>query len=318
MHAGLVIALFLVDETIAGNVLEPMLYGASTNISGFGVMAASVFWMWLWGPVGLILALPLTVCLVVIGSYVPKLRFLNTLLADKSVLPPASRYYQRLLASDPDEALEVAEDFLEKNDLETLYDAVIIPALSLAEADRHRNDLSDARQELIFATTRDLIEENSPRDISVSAADNNGETPAEDQELPNVCCLPARDEADELVALMLAQILALRGVKTTVIPVARLVSEMVGAVVADHPAVVCVSALPPFAGTHAKYLSKRLVAALQNTPIVVGLWQSEGSQKKALDKLSQAGASKCVTTLKQAAEYIYPIAKSARTLQRSI
>ena len=109
---GLVVLLFVIDELIAGNVLEPRLYASSTSISGLGVIVASVFWMWLWGPVGLILAMPLTVCLVVMGSYVPRLNFLNTLLADRHVLSPASRFYQRLLASDPEEAMEIAEEFL--------------------------------------------------------------------------------------------------------------------------------------------------------------------------------------------------------------
>jgi len=318
MPAGLVVGLFFIVEMVAGNVLEPKLYGASTNISGFGVMAASVFWMWLWGPVGLILALPLTVCLVVIGSYVPKLGFLNTLLADKSVLPPSSRYYQRLLASDPEEAIEVAEEFLEKNDIEALYDVVIIPALSLAENDRHRNYLSDSTQELIFSTTRELIDETSMSALRDKTDGQAVNVPAVAQEITNVFCLPARDEADELVGLMLAQVLAKKGVNVRVLSVESLASEMVNTVVSDHPAVVCISALPPFAGTHARYLSKRLLAALQNVPIVVGLWQSEGSQKKSTEKLSQLGVSKCVTTLKQAAEYIAPVSKSAIGLQRAV
>ena len=324
---GLVALLFLIDELVAGNVLEPRFYASSTSISGLGVMVSSVFWLWLWGPVGLILAMPLTVCLVVMGSYVPRLNFLNTLLADRHVLSPASRYYQRLLASDPEEALEVAELYLNKNSIESLYDDVIVPALSLAENDRHHGNLADAKQELIYRTTRDLVEDLGTRqpvaplkgeeEAVEQAAEKAGTaTATSSSEGPvSVLCLPARDEADEIVALMLDQLLASRGVRARVLSVTSLASEMLAEVRETAPAVVCVSALPPFAGMHARYLCKRLAPAIGKVPIVAGLWQANGGTKKAEEKLSETGAARCVTTLTEAAEHIAKLAIAARVLR---
>ena len=108
----LVLALFIANELIANNLIEPWLYGASTGISTMGILVSAVFWTWLWGPVGLVMATPLTVCLVVMGRYVPHMSFLHTLLSDEEVLSPDARFYQRLLAMDPEEATDIAEEYL--------------------------------------------------------------------------------------------------------------------------------------------------------------------------------------------------------------
>ena len=141
----LVLAVFVVNELISNNVVEPWLYGSSTGISTMGILVSAVFWTWLWGPIGLVMSTPLTVCLTVMGRYVPQLSFLNTLLSDEEVLPPEARFYQRLLALDPEEAADIAEEYLKENSLESLYDKVLLPALSLAEQDRHRRSGRDER-----------------------------------------------------------------------------------------------------------------------------------------------------------------------------
>ncbi len=137
--------LFLSLELITNNMLEPWLYGSSTGVSAVGLLVATVFWTWLWGSIGLFLATPLTVCLAVLGKYVSHLEFLSVLLSDTAVLTPAESFYQRMIALDQQEATQLADTFLETGTLEELYDAVIIPALSLAEQDRHRGAL-DGRQ----------------------------------------------------------------------------------------------------------------------------------------------------------------------------
>ena len=129
----LIFALYLGTDLIMYNVLEPLLYGSSTGISPIAILIAAVFWTWLWGPVGLLLSTPLTVCLVVIGRYVPKLEYLSILLSDKPVLDFPTRFYQRMLAMDLQEATDLAESFLRGKSLENLYDEMIIPALTLAE-----------------------------------------------------------------------------------------------------------------------------------------------------------------------------------------
>src|SRR5712671_1253338 len=145
------------------NFVEPKVYGSSTGLSPMAVLVAAVFWTWLWGPVGLLLATPLTVCVVVIGRYVPRLEFLSIILTDEPVLTPETRFYQRLLALDMEEATEVAENFLKGKSLEDLYDSLMIPALSLAEEDRHRGRLNEDREQFVFKTTRFLVEDLAER-----------------------------------------------------------------------------------------------------------------------------------------------------------
>lgn len=155
----LTLLLYAVAELVIGNVVEPLLYAAHVGLSSLAILVAAVFWTVLWGPIGLVLSTPLTVCLVVIGQYVPDLGFLNVVLGDEPVLSPESHFYQRLLASDQHEAKLVLEECLKDNNLTQVYDTVLIPALALAEQDRHRNDLDETTQQFISVSTKELIEE---------------------------------------------------------------------------------------------------------------------------------------------------------------
>ena len=149
--------LFAVTEILVSNFVEPALYGAYTGISSMAILLAAIFWTAIWGPIGLVLSTPLTVCLVVIGRHVPRLRFLNVLLGDEPVLTPDTRYYQRLLAMDHEEAKRVLKNFLEKNSLEDLYDSVLIPALNLAERDRHHERLDKISADFVISNTRRIL-----------------------------------------------------------------------------------------------------------------------------------------------------------------
>ena len=154
----LTIALFVTLELFSNNILEPWLYGSSTGLSPVAVLVAAVVWTTLWGPVGLLLSTPLTVCLVVLGRHVPQLAFFDVLLGDEPALPPELKFYQRLLARDPDEATELAEEYLEDEPLEKLYDGVIIPALGLAEHDRLRGSLDRASVQGMAEDTIGIVE----------------------------------------------------------------------------------------------------------------------------------------------------------------
>lgn len=301
----LVLGLFLLNELVSNNVLEPWLYGASTGISNIGILVSAVFWTWLWGPVGLIMATPLTVCVTVIGRYVPQLALLHTLLSDEQPLSPPDRFYQRLLALDPDEAVDVAEEYLRSNSLEGLFDTVLLPALRSAEEDRHGGSLDESRLKLIHLTVRELIDDLGVREGPV--VDNVGEAAAFEARAPSeaaeILCLPASDGADEIVAVMLARLLDARGMKTEVISTRALASEMLEQVGRHDRRVVCVSALPPFATTHARYLCKRLRSSFPDLPIVAGLWQARGG-KKAQERLIATGTDGFATTLVEASKQI--------------
>ena len=172
----IVLGLFVFTELIVSNLVEPLLYGIHTGISSLAILVAAIFWTAIWGPIGLVLSTPLTVCLLVVGRHVPRLRFLQILLGDEPALTPDSRFYQRLLAMDHEEARQVLEKYLEGKTLEELYDSVLIPALSLAEQDRHENRLEDANQKFICQSTRELIDEFwEPRSEERATAVDDGE-----------------------------------------------------------------------------------------------------------------------------------------------
>ena len=168
----LVLGLYTAIEIVTFNLIEPWAYGARTGISPLAILVAAVFWTTLWGPVGLLLSTPLTVCVVVLGRYVPQLEFLFVLLGDEPVMPPADQFYQRLLAMDQREARAIAVDFLEANNSLALYDGVILPALAMAEDDRHKGALEAGREEFIVQSITEFILE-VPQ-ISEDFAAHNG------------------------------------------------------------------------------------------------------------------------------------------------
>jgi hypothetical protein len=146
--------LFLVMELISNNIMEPWLYGSRTGLSSLAIIVAAIFWTWLWGPLGLVISTPLTVCLVVLGRHVPQFAFLDVMLGNEPVLEPHARLYQRLLAGDPDEATDYAEEFLEERYLVDYYDHIGIPALLIGETDRQRGVMTDEQRRQIAARLR--------------------------------------------------------------------------------------------------------------------------------------------------------------------
>ncbi len=283
-----------------------------------GILVSAVFWTWLWGPVGLILATPLTVCLSVMGRYVPQLSFFNTLLSEDEVLPPESRFYQRLLAIDPEEASDIAEEYLAENSLESLYDKVLLPALSMAEQDRHDGNLDETKQRFIYSTMRELVE-----DLGIKAkqladeASSNEPIEVPHRAFPPVLCLPARDEADEIAGVMLGQLLEAKGVRVVLLSAHSLSGEMLEQVAEEKPGVICISALPPMAATHARYLCKRLRPKFPRMKVVVGLCETSCSTKKAQARLVETGIDQVITTLAEATQQLSQLVASQQLLQNS-
>ena len=224
-------ALFLIAETVVGQAIEPMIYGHSTGLSPVAVITAATFWTWLWGPIGLILATPLTMCLVVLGRHVDQLKFLEVMFGDEPPLTPAELIYQRMLARDPVEAADQARVFLKEKPLAAYYDEILLEGLRLAQADAQRglldedrmNRIRDAVAEIVddLATHTDVIklkigpaEEHSPL-----AQLETAEARAEEKTLPErwrngkpVLCIPGPSLLDEAVATMVAHLVEQRGV----------------------------------------------------------------------------------------------------------
>ncbi len=302
----IVLGLFVFTELIVSNLVEPLLYGIHTGISSLAILVAAIFWTAIWGPIGLVLSTPLTVCLLVVGRHVPRLRFLQILLGDEPPLTPDSRFYQRLLAMDHEEARQVLEKCLEGKTLEELYDSVLIPALSMAEQDRHENRLEDAHQKFICQSTRELIDEFwEPRSEERAAAVDGGQDgrassvmALRDRQSQKIVCLPARDEADEIVAIMLAQVLETAGHQAQFIPLGT-AAEMLAQVKEEKPDVVCISALPPFAIPHARTLYAKLRGQDSSLRIIVGLWNFSDDPLKVSRRLGLAEGARAFATLSE-------------------
>jgi len=296
----LIIGFFILLEIVSNNVLEPWLYGASTGVSPVAVLAAAVFWTWLWGAAGLLMATPLTVCLVVMGKYVPQLSFLNVLLGDEPVLPPATHLYQRLLSRDYDEAAELAEEQLKTRPLVEVYDSLLAPALGLAERDRHSGQLDEERLQFVHRSMRELVEDLGERAVAKSGESTDGPNVRHRSGEPLVLCLPARDAADELAALMMTQILQHGGLSARTVSADSLAGEMMDEVQANGASIICISALPPSAITHARYLCKRLRARFGQMNIVVGLWTVQEGTARAERRLECGEHCRVVTSFADA------------------
>lgn len=216
--------LYLVTELVSNNVLEPWLYGAHTGLSPLAIIISAIFWSWLWGPLGLMLSTPLTVCLVVLGRHVPQFEFLDVLLGNEPVLEPHEKLYQRLLAGDPNEASDNAEEFLKEEYLVDYYDKVGMPALLLAELDRQRGVMSERQIEMVATSALSLVENLS--DIADDEESEDETVPDEpsmtdaELELPDgegrtLLCIGGRGGLDDAAAAMLAQILEVQGATAT-------------------------------------------------------------------------------------------------------
>jgi hypothetical protein len=191
MMPFLTIGLFVVLELLSNNVMEPWLYGSSTGVTPIALIVAAVFWTWLWGPVGLLLSTPLTVCLVVMGRHVPRLSFLSVLLSDEEALTPAEDCYHRLLTVSEQDELEFVETYLKTNSLTALYDSVFIPVIIATETDHRLELLDDEQRLLIEQSLRDIIEDFGTRP-QIAAKIGTDEAMAGGIRRPDGCAIQGR------------------------------------------------------------------------------------------------------------------------------
>jgi predicted PurR-regulated permease PerM len=298
----LVLAFAVILELSAAYVIEPWLFGHSTGVSPIALVVAAVFWAWLWGPIGLLLSTPLTACLVVLGRHVPCLEFLGVLLGAKSDMDPEFTYYQRLLARDQDEATDVVNVYLQTHPSETVYDAVLVPALVLAKRDRDAGELSRDDEHFIFQVTRAIVD-----DLEVAAPVQEGSveaTPKASAEPPRpktlVLACPACDETDELALKILRRLLDPDRYHTEVLSGQDDQDGGRFADLGEKPDVICVAALPPGGLAQARYLCKRLRASFPHQKIVVIRWGLPDNAGQRREELLAAGADVVAVTLQEA------------------
>jgi len=281
MVAGLFVAL----ETVSYLVLEPWLYGSRTGVSPIALLVAAAFWAWLWGPIGLLLAIPITVCLVVMGKYIPQLAFLYTLLGDQPVLAPHERLYQRLLASNHDDADELLHDATRAASRTEVCDTIVLPALLLAENDHDRGALPDSKRVAILEHVDEWADDFiHAKEVPRTPPGN----PTFGAFAANVLCLPAEDHADAISSKLLAAILMDQGTKAR--------SSRNGLADEAKPDAVVICAFPPEAVTAARRCCKAVRQRWHDVPIFIGLWSAVGDIERARQRLEAVGAAAVSTT----------------------
>ncbi len=319
------VALFLVVEPVTGQIVEPLVYGHSTGLSPVSVVISAIFWAWLWGPVGLILSTPLTLCLVVLGRHIDRLEFIDVLLSDQPALTPAESFYQRILAGDADEALDQAEALLRDRSLSSYYDEVALKGLQLAANDALRGVLTEDQlrniQDAIDGVVVDLADQddadvaksksepaNSPvgqaatvPPILPAPADTARNLPPEWAGTAPVLCVAGRGALDEAACTMLVQLLGKHGLQARVVSQDGVSRGRIASLDVAGVAMVCVSFIEATGSpSPLRYMMRRLRQRLPGAPILVGLWHADAALLGDERLRAMVGADHYVTTLRDA------------------
>jgi predicted PurR-regulated permease PerM len=314
--------LFVVVELTTGQAIEPWLYGHSTGLSGIAVIVAAAFWTLLWGPIGLLLSTPLTMCLVVLGRHVEHLQFLEVLLGDQPALAPEESFYQRILADDPDEASHLAEEFLKEHSLSAYYDQIAIRGLALAQLDVNRGTLDHDHRVRIKGAVDAVIDNLSDHDDVPPAGSGGSDGPVPSPMLsaaelaPSwqgtpVWCVAGRGSLDEASAAMLAQLLQKHGTGARVVPSAAVSPPNLFALDATGVQLAFLCYLEPGSFANPHYLVRRLRRKLPEATIVCGFWTLKADEADQRNALAKTGADLIATFLQQAVAQVTAAASQA-------
>lgn len=309
-HTLETMALFATLEIIVSNFVEPPLYGSHVGLSALAVLVAAIFWTLIWGLPGLVLSTPLTAFIVVMGRYIPGLSGLSLLLGDEPVLPLSTQFYQRLLAVDYDDARLHLERWAKEKPLDEIYETVVVPALRHAEHDSYKNEIDEDSKLLMVEGVRDMVEDLGEIPIEKSenresSSADSGQSVLRDDERSSqteIICIPARDDADDVIALMLCQLLERRGFKSRNISLAP-APEMLAQVSEIKPKIICIAALPPFAMSHARELYRKCRQMLPQAHVVICFWHFEGDLQKTAGRIKMIPGDSIFVTLPQVLEY---------------
>ena len=303
-----VMGLFVGLELFTNLVLETALYAGAAGVSQVALLISLAFWTWLWGPLGLLMATPLTVCFVVLGKHVPGLAFVGTLMADTPPLAPEYGYYQRLLARDPGEAADLIERHIKNEPWGTVYDALLLPALNYAERDRLEGRLSVDEESAVIEATRELLSDAAESLRRLKPPPPTGSLEASPLPGPReplrVLGYATNGVADEVALTMLAHALDGLPILVEMTNTRLLASELVSLVQTQNVSVVCLADLPPSPPSKSRYLVKRLHDALPNLRILVGRWGPPALADESTQTLRDAGATLVATTLAETLTYL--------------
>jgi predicted PurR-regulated permease PerM len=311
-----VVAIFGIVE-VALSYLEPVIYAKTTGVSALGLLVAAMFWTWLWGLLGILLSTPLTVCLAVLGKYVPSLGFFATLLGEEAELDQDMRFYQRLVSHDEDGAIAVVEAALNERPRAEVFDQILVPALSRASRDALRGELAESDVAFIRRVVGEILddrEETEEVNVNSTALPSerehglaNGKPASPGFEVAGVA---ASGTSDALTLRMLGQLLAPSNCTLVNLKDADTPMELADRVAAVSPTMVILSHLPPEALAQARYQVRRLRARFTELPILVGRWGEAGSDAASAG-LSGVGPTHVAFTLADARDQILASAASA-------
>ena len=287
------VLLFVAVEFTVSNFVEPWIYGAGTGLSPVALIAAATFWTWLWGPIGLLLSTPLTVCLVVLGRHVPRLEFLDVMLGNEPVLTPQETFYQRLLADDPTEAAEQAEEFAKEHSLAAFFDEVAIPALTRIQADSDNGLVSAERRSMVRRGIEAMLE-NLP--------DEQAAAPPETAAA--VYCVAGRNELDEAAGLLLRHLLERDGVAAAAVPAEALSADGGNSELLASARLLCLSLISTGAPARARFIVRRVRRRAPRARIIVGFWGLDAGDQAADQAGAAAAADLAAFSLRDAAARI--------------
>jgi hypothetical protein len=296
------LGLFLGLDALTAYLVEPIVIGAKTGVSSMAMLASAIFWSWLWGPVGLVLSTPLTVCLAVLGKHVPRLAFLEVLLGDQPALEDQLVLYHRLLSGDEDEAQEILDKRLNAAPRAQVFDEVVIPALLLADRDRARGEISESDHQHVLRTIRAFVDAvpAAPRETPASPPGSEDRLDRPVPRLQRVVGVSARTVTDETIWEMLAQLFDPQRIVVESVGSAYLTVDPTAGLSADLADLVCVISIPPGGLTQARYLCRRLRAKLPHTPILVIRPGAQANGEESSRRLTEDGAGQVCFTIEDA------------------
>lgn len=297
---------FAVLELFTNLVLETILYAGAAGVSQVALLISVAFWTWLWGPLGLLMAIPLTVCLVVIGKHVPGLDVIGTLLADAPALAPESAYYQRLLARDVGEAADLIDRYVKTQEPRSVYDAVLLPALNYAERDRLEGRISSEEEHAIVETISELLADAAG---AIARQEGTAPAPVAGSALRVLGC-GMNDSTDEIALRMMGDLMNDTPLTLSTVAGSRTTSELLSQIQTLKVSVVCLADLPPSSASKTRYLVKRLHAALPSLKIAVGRWAVPGFEDDTAQGLRTAGADIVCSTLSEMRTYLLTLAQT--------
>ncbi len=306
----LVILLFILVDVMSANLLEPWLYGARTGASPTAIILSTVVWTWLWGGIGLVLATPITVCLVVLGKYVPQFQVLYVLLGDEPVLEPHARLYQRLLAMDRAESHQIVRDAAKNDPPEKVFSELVVPALSLLAVEGAHGPHDASRQAFADQMIDDFL---PPATVAAKGEQSSSESgvlaPAVVPLSPAVVLIPAHGPHDELAARILARLREARGGPSRVVSPHLLIAELLEMIRSDRPTAICIVSVQAENIGRIELLCRRIAESEHTCPLLVGVWDASidaDRLRRRLSRVPRVQLSTTATETLQAIEAVHP------------